>query len=95
MRIVPGLLMLAAFAVNAAVFEAETGVITPGAAKIQDHDGASGGKIVRLVGVPALKKDLVRLDRPNFVLPFTVDRDGAYGIVLVVCTENTGNDSVY
>ena len=60
MRTVLSLLMFAAFSAGAEVIEAETGVLTPGAAKIQDLAGASGGRIVRMTGKNVMKPEAVK-----------------------------------
>ena len=60
MRTVLSLLMFAAFSAGAEVIEAETGVLTTGAAKIQDLAGASGGRIVRMTGKNVMKPEAVK-----------------------------------
>jgi len=95
MKIVRSLLLLAALAVNAEVIEAESGRLTPGMAKIETHDGASGGRIVRLTGRLVLKIEDVKTDPAQFVIPFTVPNKGAWGITLFYCAEDNGRDSVY
>ncbi|MBQ9502125.1 MAG: hypothetical protein IJU70_08225, partial [Lentisphaeria bacterium] len=82
-------------ALAAAVIEAESGTLAPNGAKIAEYADASGGRIVRLLGAPALKRDAVKPETPDLVVPFTVAQDDAYGITAYVCTEHTGNDSVY
>ena len=78
----------------AADFEAETGILSP-ESKVSAYQNASGGSIVRLNGRARMKPGTVDLAGPDCAIPFTVERSGMWKITAAVCTEHTGNDSVY
>ena len=88
------LLLFTALGASAGSIEAEAGRIAPGKAKIEPCGGASGGRIVRLVGTPAMKPE--EADRElSLTLPFTTERNGDFELVAYVCTENGADDSAF
>lgn len=95
MKVGWSLLLAAAFAANAEVIEAEAGKLEAGTARIEENKDASGGKFVRLTGKDVMKTDAVKLDAPQIVIPFKVDADGTYRIVLYVFTTKNGDDSCF
>lgn len=88
------LLLFTALGASAGSIEAEAGRIAPGKAKLETYDGASGGRIVRLVGTPAMKPE--EADRElSLTLPFTTERNGDFELVAYVCTGNGADDSAF
>ena len=74
-------------------FEAESGKLLQ--AEKEAYQGASGNFIVRLKG--AAQMDVKKVDpaNPDLQIPFRTEKDGAWQISAVVCTETTNNDSFY
>ena len=87
-------LLLIGGAAGAADFEAESGVLSPGTGTAL-YQNASGGTVVRLTGKSQVKMDAVDPAKPDCAVSFSVDRSGTWKITAVVCTEHTGNDSMY
>ncbi|MBQ4337310.1 MAG: hypothetical protein IJC34_08975, partial [Lentisphaeria bacterium] len=86
-------LLPAAFSLCGMEFEAESGKLLQ--AEKEAYQGASGNVIVRLKGAAQMDVKKVDPGKPDLQIPFRTEKDGAWQISAVVCTETTNNDSFY
>jgi heparin/heparan-sulfate lyase len=80
---------------SALEIEAESGLPAAGRAKVAARDGASGGKAVTLSGPVGTQQRPNPADPADLAIPFEIDRDGAYELILRIYAPDGGSDSVY